>query len=72
MAANVFLEGFRPHFKCTIALHAIAARWRVLVVVGKCDNMAKKSQVRLYSTQDLFLSTFVPGDSKLWHKAKAG
>ena len=27
---------------------------------------------RLYSTQDLFLSTFVPGDSNLWHKAKAG
>ena len=27
---------------------------------------------RLYSTQDLFLSTFVPGDSNLWHKAEAG
>ena len=30
------------------------------------------AETRLYSTQDLFLSTFVPGDSNLWHKAKAG
>ena len=41
------------------------------VLAGACHT-PHMHEPRLYSTQDLFLSTFVPGDSNLWHKAKAG